>query len=742
MFNRAQIVEQNFINFIVAEKLPKKLSKTTVSNAYLSNKEAVDIFHSQVLARHLDLQARKLKDLGRGFYTIASSGHEANASLGKVFPYTDPALLHYRSGAFVIQRSKQLKQQNITENILFSFLASSKDPTSGGRHKVFGSLALNIPPQTSTIASHLPKSVGLALAITRAKELKIKTKYPYPSLVYCSFGDASYNHASAQTAINAAEWMNSTNYPLAIVFVCEDNGLGISVNTPDHWIQSSVEPKKNLYYIKSDGLSFTDVYLKAKQADEFCRKKRKPVFLHLKCNRLLGHAGADIESVYRSQKEIESSEFNDPLLHSARILLEENIMSKEDLVALYQQTSAQVQNIVDKNTSAPTLQSAKEVMHPLSEDLSPSFSIKLYSEERKRKDFFANEYTKFCSPLNLSQHINFALQDILLATDNTLIFGEDVGKKGGVYHVTQSLQKKFGSRRVFDTILDETMIFGLAIGLAQNNFLPIPEIQFLAYYHNAQDQIRGEAITQGFFSKNQFTNPMLIRIPSFAYQKGFGGHFHNDNSITALMDLPGVVIACPSSGKNAAPLLRSALKIAWQERKVVFFLEPIALYKTKDLHQANDQLWLCEYPKVELETPIGQVESIKTGEDIHIISYANGYYLSRKAQKILKEKHNIGSQIIDIQWLKPLPIAAIDKLVPENAKVLIVDECRDRGSLSERLYLELMNIKNQKIQVHRLTAKNSFIPLGQAAEFLLPSTEQVVNESLAMLKKKPIRSLA
>ena len=164
---------------------------------------------------------------------------------------------------------------------------------------------------------------------------------------------------------------------------------------------------------------------------------------------------------------------------------------------------------------------------------------------------------------------------------NTVIFGEDVGKKGGVYHVTAGLQKNFGSRRVFDSPLDETSILGFSSGFGHNGFVPIPEIQFLAYFHNAEDQIRGEAATLSFFSKGQFTNPMVIRIPGLAYQKGFGGHFHNDNSLAIFRDIPGLILACPSNGSDAVKMLRTATKEAHDKGRIVVFIEPIALYMVR-----------------------------------------------------------------------------------------------------------------------------------------------------------------
>ncbi len=132
------------------------------------------------------------------------------------------------------------------------------------------------------------------------------------------------------------------------------------------------------------------------------------------------------------------------------------------------------------------------------------------------------------------------------------------------------------------------MILGLAQGYANMGMLPIPEIQYLAYFHNACDQIRGEAASRCSFSRNdQYRNPMVMRIAGLGYQRGFGGHFHNDNSITALRDIPGLVVGCASRGDDAASMLRTLMALAKVDGRVSVFLEPIALYMTKDLYDAR-----------------------------------------------------------------------------------------------------------------------------------------------------------
>ena len=155
----------------------------------------------------------------------------------------------------------------------------------------------------------------------------------------------------------------------------------------------------------------------------------------------------------------------------------------------------------------------------------------------------------------------------MAARPEMLVFGEDVARKGGVYGVTRGLLSRFGAGRVFDTLLDEQAILGLALGAGLSGLLPIPEIQYLAYLHNAADQIRGEAATLQFFSQGQYRNPMVVRVAGYAYQKGFGGHFHNDNAMAALRDIPGLVIASPARPDDAAAMLRTCLASAARGRE-------------------------------------------------------------------------------------------------------------------------------------------------------------------------------
>ncbi len=681
----------------------------------------------------MDLKARLLKDEGKCFYTIGSAGHEGNAVFGHVFPYTDMAFLHYRSGPFFIERSKQVAGTTPIYDMALSFMASSEDPISGGRHKVLGSKELNIPPQTSTIASHVPKAVGTAFSIDRAKDLDIQEReLKGNSIVLCSFGDASTNHATALSAFNTASWVTSQGGHVPIIFICEDNGTGISVPTDDKWIEQNFNNRHGIDYIQTDGLHLIDLMIKSRRAEHDCRINRSPIFLHMKTVRLMGHAGSDVEVGYKSLSEIEATEFNDPLLHSARILMENGCLSADDILELYESSRAQVNHVFDAATLRPKLETAEDVMASITENRIERITPK-YPTKKERAALFGKEFKRMGQPQHMAKLINYALSDILLRYENTLVFGEDVAQKGGVYHVTADLYKQYGIRRVFNSPLDETSIIGFGIGFGHNGFIPIPEIQFLAYLHNAEDQLRGEAATLPFFSEGRFTNPMVLRVPGLAYQKGFGGHYHNDNSLAIFRDIPGVILAVPSNGADAVKMLRTAVREAHENGRVVVFMEPIALYMTKDLHEPKDGKWNFEYPDVKEEIPVGEFAAYGKGKALTIITYGNGLYLSLQAQKELEKKLKKKIKVIDLRWLSDIDMPKLLKAIGGCENVLIVDECRRTGCHGEGLLARLVSESKKPMNVRLQAAEDSFISLGVAATATLPSKESIIEHALVLV---------
>ena len=689
----------------------------SASEAGLDQGELIELVESQLLSRLLDLEARRLQSQGDAYYTIGSAGHEGNAALGKVFRPTDPAFLHYRDAALLIQRSKAVPGQTITWDMLLSFMASTEDPIAGGRHKVLGSTTLTIPPQTSTIASHLPKAVGAAYSLGLWRRLRQQGDWPNDSVVLCSFGDASLNHSTTQGAINTAGWTAYQGAPLPIVFLCCDNGIGISTPTPSGWVAASMRHRPGLHYISGNGLDVVSAVAAARQAEHLARTHQQPVFLHLSCVRLYGHAGSDAQQAYLTPAQLQQLDQSDPLILSAARLVQEGGFTPSQLVDFYDHQLQRVQAISEQARQRPRLRTAEQVMAsivpPKRASLAPPFETAIKVSK---------------TPHPMGKLINLCLERLMQRYPQMVIAGEDVGRKGGVYGVTQRLQQKYGRFRVIDTLLDEQSILGLGIGLAQNRMLPVVEIQFLAYLHNAEDQLRGEAATLSFFSSGQYTNPMLVRIAGLGYQKGFGGHFHNDNALAVLRDIPGLVVVCPSDGRRAVGLLQEAVRLVDEEQRVVVFLEPIARYHCRDLHQADDQLWCHPDPGPDFSIPHRQFIQEGDGEDLAIITYGNGVFLAHQALPVLAEA-GIRCRLIDLCWLTDIDHDALHQAVKGCAQVLVVDECRRRGSISEELLAELTE---RGTSSHRVTAENSFIALGQAATATLPSADDIVQHAKAL----------
>jgi 2-oxoisovalerate dehydrogenase E1 component len=514
--------------------------------------------------------------------------------------------------------------------------------------------------------------------------------------------------------------------------VCEDNGIGISVRTPGGWIAAAFGARPGLEYTACDGLDLIDTYRAAKAAADYARATRRPVFLHMSCVRLFGHAGSDVQSAYMTRSEIEAGEAGDPLLHSAGLLTAHGILTPAEVLEIYNGAEATVSRVAEQAITRPKLASAAAVMASLIPPPRVPAPTNGVSPEA-RAAAFASDLAAMDKPQHLARLINWALTDLMLEHGEIVLAGEDIGPKGGVYNVTAKLHARFGPRRVINTLLDEQSILGLALGLAHNGLLPIPEIQFLAYLHNAEDQLRGEASTLSFFSNGQYANPLIVRIAGLGYQKGFGGHFHNDNSVAVLRDIPGLIIACPSNGADAVAMLRACVRLAREERRVIVFLEPIALYMTRDLLADKDGLWTFPYQPPGEGEPIqpGAVSRHGDGQDLAIVSYANGYYLSRQAQALLEEKHGLACRVIDLRWLAPFNPASILAAVGPCQKVLIVDECRITGSPSEAL-MALFVEHAPHLEVSRLAASDSFIPLGRAATITLPSRDGIIAAALAM----------
>ncbi|HEX6832399.1 MAG TPA: thiamine pyrophosphate-dependent enzyme, partial [Rudaea sp.] len=467
--NRAEVCDQNFAEFVATwsgDVHAARADEPIAPGSLCTVRDFVELFDSQLVSRHLDLMARVLRVKNKVFYTIGSSGHEGNAMVARLTRHTDPAFLHYRSGAFMAERFRKApgpdgKPLDPIMDSALSFAASKDDPASGGRHKVWGSKPLWVLPQTSTIASHLPKALGTAVAIEQGRRIGHTLPIPNDSIAICSFGDASANHATAQTAFNAAQWTAYQKLPAPVLFVCEDNGIGISVKTPSDWIAASFSGRRDLDYFRADGLDIAAGYEDVARAIHHCRTTRRPTFLHLRTTRIMGHAGTDFEIEWRSVEELVAVESTDPLLRSAAIALEAGLFSKEQLLAKYEQIRQKCFAAAEEADRRPKLTDLADVISPLA-----PYHPDAVNAEARRADYADKRLAVFggeeklpekLPPRHLAIQINQALHDLFCKYPQALLFGEDVAQKGGVYTVTKGLHKAFKNARVFNTLLDETI---------------------------------------------------------------------------------------------------------------------------------------------------------------------------------------------------------------------------------------------------------------------------------------------
>lgn len=260
-------------------------------------------------------------------------------------------------------------------------------------------------------------------------------------------------------------------------------------------------------------------------------------------------------------------------------------------------------------------------------------------------------------PINMIQAINQGLREALRRDEDVVIFGEDVGKKGGVFLATDGLWQDFGEERVFDTPLSECGIVGTAIGMAMYGLKPIPEIQFSDFIYPAFDQIVSEAAKMRYRSGGQYTVPMVIRSPSGGGIKG--GHYHSQSPEAYFCHTPGLKVAIPSTPYDAKGMLLAAI----EDPDPVLFFEPKILYRSTKQ----------EVPEGYYTVPLGTVRNVRAGEDCTILAYGAMVRIAEEAADQLAAD-GITCEIVDIRTLAPLDEEGVLSAVKKTGRCVVVYE--------------------------------------------------------------------
>ncbi|WP_239256458.1 alpha-ketoacid dehydrogenase subunit beta [Listeria ilorinensis] len=309
------------------------------------------------------------------------------------------------------------------------------------------------------------------------------------------------------------------------------------------------------------------------------------------------------------------------------------------------------------------------------------------------------------------QAITDALAVELKNDENVLVFGEDVGKNGGVFRATEGLQDEFGEERVFDTPLAESGIGGLAIGLALEGYRPVPEIQFFGFVFEVMDSVVGQMARLRYRTGGTRTAPITIRAP-------FGGgvhtpELHADNLEGLMAQSPGLKVVIPSTPYDAKGLLISAIR----DNDPVVFLEHMKLYRS----------FREEVPEGEYTVPLGKAAVRREGTDVTIIAYGAMVQESVKAAEAL-EKDGVSAEVIDLRTISPLDTETIVTSVKKTGRVVMVQEAQKQAGIAANVIAEINDraILSLEAPVMRVTAPDSVFPFSQAEQVWLPNHNDII----------------
>ncbi|WP_400163482.1 alpha-ketoacid dehydrogenase subunit beta [Brevibacillus sp. TJ4] len=315
--------------------------------------------------------------------------------------------------------------------------------------------------------------------------------------------------------------------------------------------------------------------------------------------------------------------------------------------------------------------------------------------------------------MTMVQAITDAMRVELKRDETVLVFGEDVGKNGGVFRATEGLQAEFGEQRVFDTPLAESGIGGLAVGLSINGFRPVAEIQFFGFVFETFDAIASQATRMRYRSGGRFSSPVTFRSP-------FGGgvktpELHADSLEGLMLQTPGLKVVIPSNPYDAKGLLISAIR----DNDPVVFLEHMKLYRS----------FRQEVPEGEYTLPLGKANIVKEGSDVTIITYGAMVHTSLKAAEEIEKARGAKVEVIDLRTISPLDIDTIVASVKKTNRAIVVQEAQRTSGVAAEIIAQINEraILHLEAPVLRVTAPDTVYPFAQAEDVWLPDVKRVVD---------------
>jgi len=657
-------------------------------------KELVEVYTKMVTSRRLDEKMLIMLKQGKSFFHIGCSGHEAAqlAASAVMRPKEDWAYPYYRDAAFCLGLGMSSREQ------LLCFLARKDDPNSGGRQmpQHYGHKDLRIVSQSSPTGTQFLQAVGCGM--TRKWE---KSK----ELVYVSCGEGTTSQGDFHEALN---WASREKAP--VIFHVQDNEYAISVHISEQVsggsVYSMVSGYQNLARFDVNGTDFFETHLAFKNAEERARIGKGPTVIVSHVVRLLPHSSSDDQRKYRSEEELSDDLDKDPIHSFVKTCIDAKIISQKEFDKIKNEVNRQIDEDAEW---------AQEQDHP---DSSTAMDH-IYSEKVLLE---MPTFNKVDDKIVMVDAINHALNEEMSHNKKMVIFGQDIADpKGGVFTATKGITDAYGRERVFNSPLAESSIIGTAIGMATSGWKPVVEIQFGDYIWTSMMQIRNEVATMRYRSNNNWSCPMVIRVPVGGYIHG--ALCHSQSIDGYFIHLPGIYIAYPSTAADAKGLLKASCRMD----DPVMFLEHKGLYRQGYCATAE--------PDDEYILPFGKARLVQEGDLATIITWGSMVQKSIEAvQECNAEGH---TDIIDLRTLNPLDKDAIQKSLAKTGKALVVYEDNltngpgaEISAIIANDYFELLDGP-----IMRVATKDSPIPYNwYLEEKILPQTSDIVSALTELLE--------
>jgi 2-oxoisovalerate dehydrogenase E1 component len=594
-----------------------------------------------------------------------SAGHEAiQIAAGLQLTPNDWFSSYYRDDSLMMAAGFKPQQ------LMLQLLAKATDPFSGGRFYYCHPSSRDadkpkIMHQSSATGMQDIPATGIAQALQYQLQQGLLPNglNPLP-VVLCSLGDGSVTDGEVSEA-----WQFAILKLLPIIYLVQDNGWSISATTAEVRVMNAFENADGfigLYKLQCNGAHFDESYQTLQQAFAYARTVRNPVLVHATVP-LLGHHTSGVQrEFYRSKADLQQHSLHDPIPHLRQTLLQAGIA---ETVLLETEATA-------RQTAATAFQKAVEAPDPnpatVTEHIFAPTPITEEKGERSPKN--AEKVLMVDAALH-------AIEEILAAHPETLLYGQDVGRRlGGVFREAATLAEKFVDHRVFNTAIQEAYIVGSTAGISAAGLKPIVEDQFADYIYPGFNQLVTEISKSCYLSNGKFPVQMVSRIPTGAY--GGGGPYHSGSIESTLLSIKGIKVVYPS---NAADM-KGLMKAAFYDPNPVIMLEHKGLYWSKV--PGTDGAKMPE-PAADYKLPLGtaarvleaSAQHIKQGTSICIITYGMGVYWAKQAAQSFAGQ----VEIIDLRTLFPLDETCIAETVTRHGKVLVLTEEQQNNSFAEAL---------------------------------------------------------